>query len=241
MKLSVVIPAHNEEKFISSCFASIRRASNFAKKEVEIVTVLNRCTDNTKNLALQNGSRIIENESRNLSNIRNSGVNFASGDAIITIDADSQMSLMQINEVYSNIESKKFIGGGTPVRFNRRSLGIKTTQLFLDVLVHLTGLHCGSFWFEKNTFQNIGGFNENLNFGEDMDFAKRLLSYGQRIDKKYGCLASSFITTSSRKFDKFGDWHFFKLILFEHKKLINSMNGRDLSFVNEFFYDFNKE
>jgi glycosyltransferase involved in cell wall biosynthesis len=239
MKLSVVIPAHNEESYITSCFASIRRASNFANKEVEIVTVLNRCTDNTKKLALENGSKIIENESRNLSNIRNSGVKFANGDAIITIDADSQMSLRQVKEVYSKLESNNFIGGGTPVRFNRKSLGIKTTQLFLDVLVHLTGLPCGSFWFRKDTFQNIGGFNEKLNFGEDMDFAKRLLSHGKKCDRKYGCLAKSFITTSSRKFDRFGDWHFFKLILFENKKLIASMNGSDLSFVNEFFYDFN--
>lgn len=238
MKLSVVIPAHNEETFIASCISSVKRSAAFAGTNVEIITVLNRCTDRTKSIVQAMGASFVENDFRNLSRIRNAGVHSASGEIVITIDADSRMSLMHISEVIRLISSGMFVGGGTPIHFDRKSLGIRVTQLFLDALVSVTGLPCGSFWFEKDSFLKIGGFNEGIPFGEDIDFAKKLSRYGWTIGKKYGCLAQSHISTSARKFERFGDWYFFKLILFERNRLRRSMNGTDLSFVNEFFYDF---
>ena len=41
--VSVIIPAHNEEKYVKRCIASIRRSACAFKGNVEIIVVCNRC------------------------------------------------------------------------------------------------------------------------------------------------------------------------------------------------------
>ncbi len=49
--LTVVIPAHNEEKYVARCIRSIKKsAANFGGS-VEMIVVCNRCTDKTAEIA----------------------------------------------------------------------------------------------------------------------------------------------------------------------------------------------
>jgi glycosyltransferase involved in cell wall biosynthesis len=238
MNLSIVIPAHNEEQFIESCIKSIYENCKLSRIDPEVIVVLNRCTDRTKEIVDGLGAKYVDDHSRNLAKIRNTGIKNAEGDIIITIDADSIITKEYISDLMKNITSRKFIGGGTRVDFSRKSLGIIATKMMLDLYVKLSGLSCGAFWFYRKYYDEIGGFDEKLHFGEDIHFAKRLRDFGKSINLKYGI--SGKIITSSRKFDKYGDWYFFKLILFKQKAIKGSVTGKDLSFVNEYFYDFNK-
>jgi glycosyltransferase involved in cell wall biosynthesis len=239
MNLSIVIPAHNEERFIEACIRSIFEHCNSFNITPEVIVVLNRCTDHTGEIASRLGAKLIVDESRNLAKIRNAGIKDAKGDIIITIDADSIITKEYLSEFISNIESWKFAGGGTRVEFNRKSPGIIATKMFLDLYVQLSGLSCGAFWFYKKYYDEINGFDEKLHFGEDIDFAKRLMKHAKSKNLKYGI--SGKIITSTRKFDKYGDWYFFKLLMTGQKAIKNSLTGKDLSFVNEYFYDFNKD
>ncbi|MEK7433186.1 MAG: glycosyltransferase [Cyanobacteriota bacterium] len=239
MNLSIVIPAHNEEKFIELCIKSIYEHCTHFNINPEIIVVLNRCTDKTGEIAEKLGAKLIIDDSRNLAKIRNAGIKNAKGDIIITIDADSIITKEYLSEFITNIESGKFAGGGTRVEFNRKSLGIIATKMILDLYVKISGLSCGAFWFYKKYYNEINGFNEKLHFGEDIDFAKRLKNYAKSINLKYGI--SGKIITSTRKFDKYGDWYFFILLTTKQKAIKDSVSGKDMSFVNEYFYDFNEE
>jgi glycosyltransferase involved in cell wall biosynthesis len=238
LKISIIIPAHNEEKHLNKCLESIDRASSTCSYEVEKIVILNRCTDATERIAKSNGAITVIEDTRNLSAIRNKGVNQATGDILATIDADSCMSENMLSQIERMISSGKYIGGGVHVKFDRYSLGIYLTDFFLRTLLFITGLSGGLYWCSKDDFIAIGGFNEALSFGEDLDFAKRLKRYGRKINKKYHTIKSASITTSCRKFDKFGDWYFFQLIAVGQKRLKNAMNGQDTSFADEYFYDF---
>ena len=66
----------------------------------------------------------IVNDEKCISAIRNAGVNAASGKIIVTIDADSIMSKYSLCEIKERLESGKYIGGGSPMRFDRMSVGI---------------------------------------------------------------------------------------------------------------------
>ena len=55
-KVSVIIPAHNEEKYIAKCLDSIRIAESNMDIPVEIIVSLNRCTDNTEEIAKKYGA-----------------------------------------------------------------------------------------------------------------------------------------------------------------------------------------
>ena len=66
MKISVVIPAHNEEKYIGRCLASINSQLISEDVQVEVVVVLNRCTDRTEDVAKSYGACVVPDDSKNL-------------------------------------------------------------------------------------------------------------------------------------------------------------------------------
>ncbi len=84
-KISAVIVAHNEEKKIEDCLRSL----DFAD---EIVVVLDKCTDRTKEIVLKFTDKIIEGSWKIEGARRNVALNAATGDWILEIDADERIS-----------------------------------------------------------------------------------------------------------------------------------------------------
>ena len=111
-KLSLIIPAHNEEKFIGKCLSSVKAAAAHIDVPVEIVVVLNRCTDSTESIARQFNAVTVKEDARNLAKIRNAGFRTAGGDVIATIDADSWMTANMLTEILRHLGAGKYIGGG---------------------------------------------------------------------------------------------------------------------------------
>ena len=239
-KISVVIPAHNEEQFIGKCLESVVRAAERVKPDaVEIVVVANRCTDRTADVARQYDARVLVNDEKCISAIRNTGIRAANGEIVMTIDADSVMSENALREVVRMLESGRFIGGGTNIKFERMSAGIFFSAVYVALNLipvmwkHKAALSGGMFWFRRRDFEEIGGFDESLVSLEDMDFAVRLnrLAVGRGL--KYGTLKHVYIVTSSRKFDEFGDWY-----LIRNRKLTKRIfTGRDREAADRFYYD----
>ncbi len=234
MKLSIIIPAHNEEKFITNCLNSIVTASNEINENIEIVVVLNRCTDKTEEIAKSFGAVIVVENDKNLSKIRNAGVSASSGDVIITIDADSWMSINLLKDIKNNVAKSKYIGGAVQIRPERFSIGILLTCLFIIIPIMLKNkVSLGVFWCHKKAFQAINGFDENLLTAEDVDFAVRLKKYGKHNGMAFKTINSSFVTTSCRKWDLFGDWYMLKNL----KVLTYVFNGRNREIADRWWYD----
>lgn len=233
MKYSVVIPAHNEERFIEDCLASIRKAREGFSGSVEVIVCLNRCTDNTEAIARSSGAVIVNEDAKNLAKIRNAGAKVATGDVVVTIDADSRMSPNMLREINRLISTGKFIGGGTMIRAERLSLGIIASSLVVLFFALIYGLRsAGLFWCRKTDFDAIGGFNESLITLEDLDFAKRLSALGKAKGLKYGTTWRAYIVTSCRKFDKFGDWYFFK-----NPGVVKAIFGGEPRHADDFYYE----
>ena len=241
-RISIVIPAHNEENYIASCLESVKRAAALAgggQDDVEIVVSANRCTDGTAEIARRFGAEVVTNDDRSIARVRNAGVNASRGEIVVTIDADSVMSERALCEAAEMLGSGRFIGGGTRVRFERMSPGIFFSALYvawnlIPVMIRNgAALSGGMFWFRRRDFDLLGGFDESLVSLEDMDFAARLNRLGASRGLKYGTLKKSYIVTSSRKFDEFGDWY-----LIRNRKLTKRIfTGRDREAADQFYYD----
>ena len=54
--ISVVIPAHNEEKYIKRCIDTIKAADAVFPGNTEIIVFCNRCSDRTEGIAIENGA-----------------------------------------------------------------------------------------------------------------------------------------------------------------------------------------
>ena len=211
MKISVVIPAHNEEKYIGKCLSSINEQLIPHDMEIEIITVLNRCTDKTEEIAKAHGAVTILDNSKNLSAIKNTGVAHATAEWVITIDADSWMSKGVMSEVYHFIKSPHCLGGGIRIKPERLSAGIVVGYGMMLTPAYILGLSFGMYWFRKDDFDAIGGFDKKRHIAEDVDFLRRLKRYGRKSGRRHTIISRESITTSCRKFDEFGDWHFVRI------------------------------
>lgn len=237
MKFSVVIPARDEEARIGACLRSIETAARPYPGEVETVVVVNRCRDRTEEIARDLGARVVREDARNLSAIRNAGARAAHGDILITLDADSVMSPRMLTEVDRALETGRYVGGGVPIHPERMSLGIFLTGLVLYLILLPHGISGGAFWSRREDFKAIGGFDEGWITAEDVDFARRLKAHGRRQGKRYRTLWRTPIRTSCRKFDTFGDWFFVRNL----RLLRKALRGKDDGLGNRFFYDFPHE
>ena len=238
MKFSIIIPARDEEKLIGRCLDAIGRAAMPFPGDVEVVVVINRCTDRTEELARSRGARIVRDDSRNLAAIRNAGARAATGDIIVTVDADSMMSDNMLLEIDRVLASGRFIGGGVPVYPERWSVGIFLSWVVLSVVMAAARLTGGVYWCRRKDFEAIGGFNEKLLVAEDLDFARRLKRHGRARGLRLGVLTKTRMVTSCRKFDRFGDWVFLRMLLLRARELRRVAGGGDRAFADRYFYDF---
>jgi|GEM_PF-497938 len=97
-KVSVIIPAHNEEKYVKRCICSIKKSAEQIDGAVEIIVVCNRCTDNTQKIAIENGARIVTNNDRCIAKVRNAGIAAAQGDEIIILKNGKEVARLVSRE-----------------------------------------------------------------------------------------------------------------------------------------------
>ena len=239
--VSVVIPAHNEEKYVARCIRSIKNAADVFGGNVEIIVVCNRCTDKTAEIAESMGARVIFNEDRCIAKVRNTGIFAAKGQMVMTIDCDNRMTKGTIREAWRLLRSGRYIGGGAPIRFERYSLALWLNDIMCRAAFGITGLYCGIFWAEKKTFEAIGGFVDKRAF-EDAETAKKLKKFGKAQGKKYTVLRKNHLINSTRKYDEMGDWMYFKLMVQNAGTMLKAAMGDSSDYdklIDRLFYDYN--
>lgn len=232
-RISLVIPAHNEADFLPSCLEAARQAAQRVEVPVETVVVLNRCTDATEEIARAHGCRIVREDARNLSAIRNAGVTAADGEIIVTCDADSRMHPESFSDILEKLDGGKCVGGGAMVLPERWSAGIVASAIAVLPYLAFSGVSFGMFWFSRKDFDAIQGFDTRFISVEDVDFAQRLKAHGRRTGRGWGTLWRAALVTSCRKFDQFGDWYMFRNPGFVRK----IFRGNDRQVADQFWYD----
>lgn len=101
MKISVVIPAYNEEKLLKKCLESLK---NQIEKPFEIIVVDNNSTDKTTQVAKKMGAIVVKEAKQGISSARNAGFNTANGDVIARLDADTVAPKDWILKIRQNLE-----------------------------------------------------------------------------------------------------------------------------------------
>ena len=117
MKISIIVPAFNEEKLLRASLQSINASSSaFHARgwETELIVCDNNSTDRTAEIARAEGARVVFEPINQIARARNCGANAATGNWLLFIDADSQPSSELFADVADAIESGKYIAGGAP-------------------------------------------------------------------------------------------------------------------------------
>jgi len=178
VKVSVVVPAFNEERLLAGSLAAIRaaaRAFDDAGWACELIVCDNNSTDRTAEIAREAGARVVFEPVNQIARARNAGAARASGEWLVFVDADSYPSRELFAEVVAAIRSGRALGGGATVAFEIRDPVIRLSLAIWNAVSRAARWTAGSFVFcEAAAFRSLGGFSEALYAGEEIDFARRL-------------------------------------------------------------------
>ena len=123
VKISVVIPAFNEEKLLGATLRSLQAAgAAFGDSgwDMEIVVCDNNSTDGTAGLARAAGARVVFEPVNQISRARNTGAAAAGGEWLVFLDADSRPTRELFAEVAGAIQSGRCLAGGYTMRMDER-------------------------------------------------------------------------------------------------------------------------
>lgn len=105
--ISVIVPAYNVEKYISSCLDSLL---NQTKKEIEIIAIDDGSTDNTLNILNEykrnnpNKIHVISQNNQGLSITRNNGIKLSTGKYISFVDGDDEIDTNLFKNLWDKLE-----------------------------------------------------------------------------------------------------------------------------------------
>lgn len=190
LRLSVIVPVHNGGEDLRRCLQGLAQSSRPAD---EIIVVDDGSTDGSAALAAAAGARVVtvSEGPRGPAFARNRGVEAASGNLLVFVDADVVVhtdTLARIEKVMGeNADVGALFGSyddNPPVR--------TAASLYKNLLHHHVHQNsradAGTFWagcgaVRRAAFQAVGGFDEGYRRPsiEDIDLGVRLRAAGQRI------------------------------------------------------------
>lgn len=213
-RISVVIPAFDEEKLLPRLLSSIdaaRARYRAGAEAVEVIVADNASTDATASIARDAGARVVRVEKRRIAAARNGGAAVARGSILAFIDADTTMHAETFNAIDAAMATSRFAGGATGWEFERNSTGLAATRFVAGTLVTgLLRMEGAVVFCSREAFDAVGGYNEAKNVAEDVEFYRAVRAYGKRngLGMLMGARDAK-ATICTRKFDEHGDWHMF--------------------------------
>ena len=123
VKISIIVPAFNEEKFIARSLRKIKAATDAFSSldwESEIIVCDNNSTDRTAEKARAADARVVFEPMNQISRARNKGASAATGDWLVFVDADSYPSRELFADLAVAIQSGRCLGGGAVVKMTAR-------------------------------------------------------------------------------------------------------------------------
>ena len=203
MKVSIVIPAYNEERLLPQSLASIRdaaRAFDAAGWAHELIVCDNNSTDRTSQIATAAGALVVFEPVNQIGRARNTGASRSTGDWLLFVDADSFPTRELFADVVRAIRQGRCVAGGSTVCVTdvggalRRMIGI------WNVWSRAVKWAAGSFIFcETAAFREIGGFSEEWYAAEEVDLFRRLKRLARRTGRRIEILHRYTLHTSGRK------------------------------------------
>jgi glycosyltransferase involved in cell wall biosynthesis len=178
VKLSVVIPAYNEERLLPATLQHVCEGLKACARrgwQRELIVCDNNSTDRTAEIARAAGAQVVFEPVNQIARARNAGANAASGEWLLFVDADSSPSAALFLDTLRAIETGRCVGGGATIALPGARLAVRSWVGAWNLLSRTARWAAGSFLFcEAAAFRAIGGFSEELYAAEEIDLSRRL-------------------------------------------------------------------
>ena len=183
-KISVVVPAYNEEDFLENTLKSLL---NQTYKDFEMIVVDNNSTDKTVEVARKFGAKVIHEKRKGVAWARQSGFKQAKGEIIATTDADTVVPENWVETMLAGYENKNTVAFGGLNRLYSGPVTARSASRYLSTSFWVIDKILSSGWnllgsnmsVKKDAFEAIGGFRTDLKLGEDVDLSQRIKAQGK--------------------------------------------------------------
>ena len=199
-KVSIIIPCHNEEAYIGECLNSII-IDDFPKDNLEVIVVDGMSEDGTRDIIKGYSKKVsfikrLDNPQKVTPCAFNIGIKASKGDIIMIMGSHSTYAKDYISKCvhYLNTYDADNVGGVMITLPRDKSF---VGKLIVTALTHRFGVGNSTFrtgskdpkWvdtvfggcYKREVFEEVGLFDENLVFSQDMEFNLRLKKAGGKI------------------------------------------------------------
>ena len=228
MKLTIIVPAFNEEAYIGPTLDSIqvavRKLQAGSDVGIETIVVDNNSTDSTAAVARAKGATVVHEPVQGIARARNAGARHAHGDVFVFVDADVNMPDTLLAAIHEAMSDPACVGGGVDVDYLPKRLSMRLYLRAWRLLGRLSGMAQGATQFcRKSVFEQLGGYDEKAWIGEDVDFYWSLKRYSKRTDGSVRFILHPRVQPSSRRFDK---WPLWKILVWTNPLFISLFRRR---------------
>lgn len=217
MKISVVVPAYNEEKLLGACLESVRAvfgAFSAPGLEHEVVVCDNNSADATPRIAAAAGAKVVFEPVNQISRSRNAGAAGASGEWLLFMDADSRLEAATLRQLLEAVNGGAVCGGGALVELDDvPDLFGRLTVRTWNLVSRIFSLAPGSFLFcRADAFRETGGFSAALYAAEELDLSRKLKRWGRKKGLGFVILPGPHVS-SGRKLRLYKKTEFLRVLL----------------------------
>lgn len=246
--LSIVIPAYNEERHIKSCLDNIYENEYTKKANVEVVIVNDGSKDGTSTIVAEllkdskyGFVKYYEKENGKRASAINFGINKASNDIVICLDADTTLDRDALFKIVRPFLDDKVcaVAGQIAVKVQNKSIfeyfQFLEYKLSMEIAkrsdnsLNLLAVISGAFGAFRRTVFNFVNFDEK-SLAEDMDITFQLKHLGCKVDYVPEAIAYTLVpTTFSSLFNQRVRWFlgFFQTLL----KFLPKLTFRNMTFL----------
>ena len=230
MKISIIIPTYNEEEYLPKLLESIK-SQDFTDYEVIVADA--QSNDNTREIAKEYGCVVVEGGLPGPG--RNRGAEVAQGEMLLFLDSDLELTENYLKNVVEEFESDDLgiaITQMTPLSEKKRDKYLHDLANWFMIAVENIKPHgagCYGIISKKELHEEVGGFDENLNFGEDTDYIERVAEISE-----FKVLRNARIGVSTRRLEEEG---LYTLLKQYGKSTVNDFRGKRTS-AEDLGYEF---
>ena len=202
MKISIIIPAYNEEKYLEE---TLKCVLNQDYPDFEIIVVDNNSTDRTSEIAKSFGVKVFLEKNKGTGWAREKGRLEANGEVLAFLDADCLPNSDWLSRGVKYFEKKDVVALTGPYDYYDSENWYRIFFLLIQKYIYsffnffLQKLNRGAVIIFGNCFirasvlKDLGGIDTSITFyGDDTDIAKRVSKKGKVIfDSKLTMRGSS--------------------------------------------------
>lgn len=243
MRVSIIIPAHNEEKYIASTLEAVLKQDY---PDFEVIVVDNNSSDRTSEIAKSfSRVKVVQEFNKGTNWARERGRKESTGEIIVTLDSDCILPTDKWLSTATSILMSKadVVAVSGPYDYYDLNRLMRTlTFLTQKYVYYLTNqvlnffgkgavIIGGNVLIKADCLTEVGGFNTAYTFyGDDTDTAKRLSQFGRVI-----FTSKITVKSSGRRFIKQGIFNltfkyflnFVKVLFLSGGKIVGDNNGKD--------------